>query len=293
MKILVTGSSGFIGKNLVDFLRQDSNNEVIGFDKRPGENKCVNYLGDLTNLEDMLKATKDIDSVCHLGGVGDVYLAFEDPPLAVEANIYGTTNLMKSCLKNGVKKIIYASTWEVYGKPQYQPLDEDHPCNPDHPYSITKREGEQVALSYQEGLKVTSLRLGTAYGKYMRDNAVIPLFIQKGMKKEQITIQGDGLQYRQFTHVYEICNAFKKALQFEHSGEVFNIVGEEKTSIRDLAEGIKKKFPDTEMVYTSARKGDVHSAIVSSEKAEKVLRWKQDIPFEEGLNNLIDYYIKK
>lgn len=82
--------------------------------------------------------------------------------------------------------MIYASTWEVYGRPQYEPVDEHHPTNPDHPYNITKLAGEHLLLSYDafQGLRVVSLRLGTAYGTGMRDNSVFSRFISQATRGE-------------------------------------------------------------------------------------------------------------
>lgn len=201
MRILVTGGAGFIGSHVVDALRE-ANHDVVVFDLNPPPGSHYFVQGDLTNLDDLVRATQGIDYVCHLGGVGDVYLAFENPPLAAACNVMGTANLMEACLRNGAKKVVYASTWEVYGEPRYQPMDESHPCNPDHPYNITKLSGEQIALSYDKlkGVPVISLRLGTAYGTRMRLNSVFSIFIKRARNKEPLTIKGSGAQSRQFTH---------------------------------------------------------------------------------------------
>lgn len=290
MNILLTGGAGFLGCNLLDVLLKKGY-EVTVFDlAKPGQ-ECNFIEGDLRDLEALTNAARKIDYIFHLGGVGDVYLAAEKPYLAAACNVTGTANIMESALKNGIKKVIYASTWEVYGKPKYLPIDENHPCNPDHPYNITKHSGEQLALSYNhlKGTQVVSLRLGTAYGKLMRENSVFSIFAKNALSGKGITIQGSGNQFRQFTHAKDIAQAFIKALESDISGACFNIVSNEKISIKMLAEYISKYVPTT-ITFAEARKGDIASAEVSSEKAKKILGWSPEITFNEGIKELIEYY---
>ena len=290
MKILLTGGAGFLGANLLEVLLNNGH-EVAVFDlAKPGQ-ECDFIKGDLRDLESLNKAAQKIDYILHLGGVGDVYLAAEKPYLAAACNVTGTANIMESALKNDIKKVIYASTWEVYGKPEYLPLDENHPCNPDHPYNITKYSGEQLALSYNhlKGTQVVSLRLGTAYGKWMRDNSVFSIFAKNALSGKGITIQGSGEQFRQFTHARDVAQAFIKAMESEVSGACFNIVSNEKISIKMLADYISKYVP-TKITFTEARKGDIASAEVSSEKARKILGWAPAVTFDEGIKELIEYH---
>lgn len=286
MKVLVTGGAGFVGSHVVSVLL-NAGHEPYVFDIHQPE-QGIFVQGDLTRIEDILAATTGVDAICHLGAVGDVYLAFDDPVLAAMINVVGTANVMKAALHNRLQKVIYASTWEVYGYPQYQPLDEQHPCMPDHPYNITKLSGEQIALSYDrlKGVPVVALRLGTAYGLRMRSNSAFSIFIDQARKGQPITIQGNGHQSRQFTHAHDIGRAFVTALESDVHGSVYNIVAEQSISIRQLAEMIADELP-TEIVYTTARPGDIISAVVSSEKAKNELGWTSLIPFQEGLRELI------
>ena len=287
MKIIVTGAAGFLGSHVADVLREERH-DVLGLDTQDSQWHTI-IKADLLQPDTLMKALEGVDAVCHLAAVGDVYLAFQNPPLAADINVVGTANLLEACSKKGIKKFIYASTWEVYGEPRYQPIDEKHPCNPDHPYNITKLAGEQLALSYDrlKGLPVVSLRMGTAYGSRMRPNAVFSIFIRKGRAGEPITIKGTGEQTRQFTHAKDIGQAFALALTSKLHGEVFNIVSNESISIRKLAELVCSKLP-TSINYEPARAGDIAPAIVSSEKAKRLLGWEPHVSFVNGLYAMID-----
>lgn len=278
-RVLVTGSSGFLGRNVVDFF-QEQNYEVIPFDKTDGKD----IMDDSALKKDLLK----IDYVLHLAAVGDVYLAAKNPKLAATIGVAGTANLIHVAnqLKN-VKKIIYVSTWEVYGEPEYQPLDENHPCNPDHPYSISKYAGELMVKSKLNNIPWVILRLGSAYGPNMRSNAVIPLFINKAINGEEITIARKGNQIRQFTHAVDIAKALMLACEKPVKNEVFNIVSAQKQTIKQIAELVKSKI-DVKIKYGPKRKGDVPPAEVSSAKARKILGWEPHVSFNEGFSDLFN-----
>jgi UDP-glucose 4-epimerase len=287
LKVLVTGGAGFVAPHVVSDL-EDAGHQVVVFDQREPVAGKTWVQGDLTKLDDLVRAAEGVDGICHLAGVGDVYLAFEQPYTAAAANVLGTANVLEAAKRNGVKKVVYASTWEVYGEPVYQPIDEEHPCRPDHPYNITKHAGEELALSYDrlKDVPVIALRLGTAYGRGMRPNAVFSIFVQRAMRGESITIKGTGAQSRQFTHTSDIARAFRIALESPVRREAFNVVALEDISIRQLAEMIAERFP-TEIRFEEARAGDIQPARVSAEKARHMLGWEASVPFRAGLADLI------
>src|SRR5688572_22313750 len=288
MRALVTGAAGFLGRHVArKFLEEGW--EVIAFDTRESDVEGVQSIqGDLLDVEAVDAAVASVDVVAHVAAIGDVYLAAEKPELAAAVNVVGTTNIANAAVAHG-KRVVYASTWEVYGKPAYEPIDEDHPCRPDHPYNITKLGGEMMFLSACElrGLSGVALRLGTAYGPGLRPNSVFRIFIDRARRGEPLTIAGDGSQGRQFTHASDIARAFVLAANADVSGMALNTVAPETTTIRELAERVAARYP-TEIEFGPKRPGDVPPSTVSSKKIEEVLGWRAEAPFEIGLNDLID-----
>ena len=286
MRVIVTGGGGFLGSHVADGLAAAGHDvTVLDLVANP-RHRSVSV--DFMDPEALKGALRGVEGVCHLRAVGDVYLAGDKPALASAVNVVGTANVCDAALVAGVRRVVLASTWEVYGEPHYQPLDERHPCEPDHPYSITKLAGERVALSYArlKKLDVLALRLGTAFGTRMRPNSVFSIFIRRALAKEPITIQGSGQQGRQFTHASDIARGFAAALERGEAGEIYNLVSDEMVSIRDLAEMVVAEIP-TELTYGEARPGEVPSALVSNERAKSDLGWKPQMPFAKGLAELI------
>lgn len=295
MRIVVTGGAGFLGRHVAETVLE-AGHECVVFDAAPigGDLAAAGARqarGCLSSIDDLRDAFRGADAVLHLAGVGDVYLAATKPWLAAEANVVGTTNLAEACVAEGVRRVVYASTWEVYGHPSYEPLDERHPTDPDHPYNITKLAGERMLFAYDRlrDLPVVALRLGTAYGTGMRDNSVFSVFIKRALRGEPITVSGDGLQHRQFTHASDIGRAFLDAARSDLRNEVMNIVADETVTIRDLAEMIVAEAP-TALTFGAPRPGDISPARVSSAKARDLLGWEPRVGFARGLRDLIEHH---
>ena len=288
MRALVTGAAGFLGGHVVRRLLDDGF-EVSGFDLQQIRNDAVRSLtGDLGDVDAVDRAVQGQDVVCHIGAIGDVYLAAAQPALAAAVNVAGSANIGEAARKAGAR-VVYASTWEVYGQPQSEPVDESHPCDPDHPYSITKLAGERMlmAAGHLSDVPVVALRLGTAFGSGLRPNSVFRLFIDRARQGQPITIQGDGSQSRQFTHAADIARAFSLACRSEVRGVVFNTVAPEPISIKQLAETVIARYP-TELLSAPARQGDVPPAIISSARIKETLGWIPEVTFEAGISVLID-----
>lgn len=288
MRVLVTGAAGFLGRHVVSHLLGEGW-DVSGFDLTPNTDlDCPVTIGDLRDGDAIRRAVTGHEIVCHIGAVGDVYLATRDPALAAGANVVGCANVASAASEAGAR-VVYASTWEVYGRPEYEPIDETHPCRPDHPYSITKLAGEQLLLAADrlQGVPVLALRLGTAYGPGMRSNSVFRIFIDRARRGEPITIQGDGSQRRQFTHTSDIARAFELACVSETRGQALNVVSPQSYSIKELAELVIDHYP-TEIRFEQERPGDVSPALVSARRASEMLGWRPRVDFAEGLGDLLE-----
>jgi len=288
MRIVVTGAAGFLGKHIVRRLLQDGH-EVSGFDQlRPSDPEVRVIEGDLRDLSAVENVVYRHEVVCHVGAIGDVYLAGERPGLAAEVNATGSANIGIAAGRHGAR-VVYASTWEVYGQPVYEPIDEDHPCQPDHPYSITKLAGERLLLAAGDlhGVPVLALRLGTAYGSGLRPNSVFRIFLDCARRGEPLTIQGGGAQGRQFTHASDIARAFSLACNSDLHGIALNVVSPQTVSIKELAELVVARYP-TELKFGPARPADVAPALVSSARATELLGWSPVMSFDEGLSELMD-----
>lgn len=287
-RVLVTGAAGFLGTHVARFLSQEGH-EVTGFDLADGADPEVRWIrGDLCDYEAVDDAVRGHDAVCHIGAIGDVYLAAREPARAASINVAGSANVGTAAAKHG-SRVVYASTWEVYGQPTYEPIDEEHPCAPDHPYNITKLSGERLLLAADrlQEVPVLALRLGTAYGPGLRSNSVFRIFLDKARRGEPITIQGDGSQGRQFTHASDIALAFALAVSSDLHGRALNVVAADTISIKELAEAVVARFP-TELTFGPSRPGDVPPALVSSAAAADLLNWTAQVPFERGLSELMD-----
>lgn len=284
----MTGGAGFLGSHVADVLAESGWSVTVVDLAESQRHRTIR--ADLLDPAALEEAFAGAAVVCHLGAVGDVYLAAEKPWLAAQVNVTGSANVCEAALKAGVPRVVYASTWEVYGTPQYQPIDEAHPCAPDHPYNITKLAGERIALAYahlRKGLDVVALRLGTAYGTRMRPNSVFSLFIDRALRGDPITIQGTGQQGRQFVHARDVGRAFAVAAERARNGSVYNVVSDDFVTIKRLAELVTAAIP-TQVVYTEARVADVPTAEVSNALIGRELGWRPEVSFERGLSEIVE-----
>ena len=289
MRLLVTGSSGFLGSHVAEHLAANPEFQVRGFDlQRSASGSVPTTCGDLCDRDAIDAACRGVDVVVHFGGVGDVDLATTDPALAVRANVEGTTNVALAAVQ-AQARVIYASTWEVYGHPEYQPIDEDHPCVPGHFYGATKLAGEQMlhAASVSASLPVVVLRLGTAFGPGMRPNTVFQRFIARGVASQPLIVNGSGEQWRQFTHTSDICRAVSLVCSSGPRNTTLNITSEERVSVLELAETIARIY-GVAITFAPSRHGDPPPGLISSDRARRLLGWRAEVPFARGLAELLN-----
>ena len=296
MKSGVTGGSGFIGSHVVDKLK-DAGHDVKVFDIKPPHRSDVEYCEcDILDLDKILAETKDLDYMFHLAAVSNVNVAYDDPILAVKLNAEGTTNFLEACRKNDIKRFLFASTVWVYAGAVTSEVTEDSPFympGAGHIYTSTKIAGEMFCNDFHKlyGVDYTILRYGIPYGPRARAGTIIPIFIERALKGDPLSIFGDGAQYRNFIYVEDLADGNIAALKDEGKNQIYNLEGMRPISVKEVAETVQKLVGEgVKIEYKEARPGDYGGKFVSMGKAKRELDWEPEVDFEEGMQRYIDWY---
>lgn len=294
MKALVTGGAGFIGSHVVDKLR-DKGVEVRVYDMTmPTYRRDIEYYqGSLLDLEALRMALDKIDVVFHLGAVADVKDVYEEPHYSEAINVRGTINVLEAARRSEIGRIIYASTIWVYSDCAEELVDETTPLPPpSHLYTATKLASEYYCLAYAKlyNIGTTILRYGIPYGPRARPGAVIPVFVAKALRGEPLTIAGEGSQYRKFIYVEDLAEGNVMALKPIAKNKIYNLEGNERVTIKQVAETIQKIIGSVKIEHIPARPGDFSGKEISSELARKELSWEPKVSFEDGLRRYIEWY---
>lgn len=296
MRVLVTGGSGFIGSHVVDRLRVHGHEPVI-FDLAPspylplGEIPIV--LGDIADRDTARRAAHGCDAVIHLAAVADVSDVVADPVRADRVNVHGTQMILEAARHSGVERVVYGSTVWVYGNsPGEEPLDEDASLAlPAHFYTATKLAGEMYCRSYTQlyGQQHTILRFGIPYGPRSRPAAVAAAFVARAQAGKALTIAGDGLQTRQFVYVEDLADGIVAGLAPAGANRIFNLVGSEETSVRQIADTVRETVAPVPVVHGPERPVDVRIGRVSGARAEAELGWASTVEFTAGIRRYVDW----
>ncbi|NOX98120.1 MAG: NAD-dependent epimerase/dehydratase family protein, partial [Nitrospirae bacterium] len=268
-KILVTGGAGFIGSNLVDRLIKEGHEVVIVDDLSTGLERNLNpeakfYKMDIREekLAEVF-ATEKPDFVSHHAAQMDVRRSVREPMFDAAVNILGSLNIIENCRKHKVKKIIYISTGgAVYGEPDYLPVDEKHPIEPECQYGISKHTVEHYLHLYKltYGLNYTVLRYPNVYGPRQNPHGeagVNAIFIGKMLKNEVPTIFGDGKQLRDYVYVDDVVKANLLSLE-RGEGQIYNIGSGIGTSVNKIYQTLQGILGFQEAPkYASSRTGEI------------------------------------
>ena len=179
----------------------------------------------------------------------------------------------------------------MYGSSNgHGPLKEDEPFSlPGHLYTATKLAGEMYCSSFGElyGLETTIARFGIPYGPRARPATVLAAFVAKALADEPITIAGDGTQSRRFVYVEDLAEGVVATLEPVASGRVYNLVGAENTTVRDIADTVSRVVRAVPIVHIEGRPGDIQGAEVSGERAERELGWKATTSYDDGVRRYL------
>lgn len=297
MNILITGGNGFIGRNLIDFLKEH-NLYVLDKEQRY-ETLDVRYLyGDITKIEDIfwcfqLAELNDekIDYVIHLAAESGIIPSLKNPLKSIDVNINGTKNLLEISRKKEVKKFIFASSGGNVLGHQEPPVTEDTIPQPVSPYGASKIAGESLCQSYFRsfGLNTIILRFSNVYGpwSFHKKGNFFPELLKKMKNNETFSIFGDGEQTRDFIYVDDLCNAIISCLNNEKAnGEIFQLGINKEISINQIINELNY----TNIEYCEERIGEVKRSFCDNSKAKKMLGWEPSIDLKTGIEKLIYWF---
>lgn len=245
MRVAITGGLGFIGNCIVKKLLKHGHRVlVIDIRKDKAPEGAELRLADVTNFDQMVQLLNNIDVVYHLANTV-LNVVRRQPHLAVNLDILGTTNILEACVKNDIKKIIYASSFYVYnGLPQNFKVDENWRSDifKTEMFGVAKLVCERLVLEYHRlyGLKYVILRYGPVYGPSDRCTSVICEFVKTGLRGDPLVIWGQGKRKNQYTYVEDTAEGSVKALPFEN--EIFNLISPGYVEIRQIAELLSKSM---------------------------------------------------
>ena len=315
--VFITGGAGFIGCNFLKYM----------FDKYPNYNfivldaltyastkDCIpKYIQESPRFEFIQGSITDTDVVDNImersnlvvnfAAETDVTRSIQDDLVFVTSNVLGTRTLLRSLLKYraNVERFIHISSSEVYGTADREPMDEEHPLNPRSPYAATKAGAERLVYSYccTYDLPVMTIRAFNNYGPNQHIEKMLPRFITSAIKQVPLNIEGSGLQRRDWICTFDVSSAIDRILHIPNfdsiKNQVINIGTGKAISVLEIAKMILKHFnlpEDRYLKFVEDRPGQVDTHISSTEKALKLLNWKTQISFEEGLKNTIQWYIE-
>lgn len=308
---LVTGGAGFIGSNLCEAILKMGYKVRCLDDLSTGKQANVdlflddpNYTfikGDIKDLDTCMAACEGVDYVLNQAAWGSVPRSIEMPLVYERNNIMGTLNMMEAARQQGVKKFVYASSSSVYGDHPVLPKKEGQEGNLLSPYALTKRVDEEFAKLYTKlyGLDTYGMRYFNVFGRRQDPDgayaAVIPKFIKQLMNDEAPTINGDGMQSRDFTYIENVIEANLKACLASHeaAGNVFNIAYGGREYLIDIYHSLTKALgKDIEPKFGPDRTGDIKHSNADISKAREMLGYDPDYDFDSGLKLAIDWYVE-
>lgn len=311
-KVLITGSAGFIGSSLAEYLIS-SGFEVIGLDNfspfypreiKEGNISSLKENPNFTFIECDVKAKEQLDALpsfdflIHLAAKAGVRPSIENPQAYIDTNITGTHNLLKLCASRSVKKIVFASSSSIYGNSKHLPfVEEGYEYEPISPYAFTKRSCELMNHTYHHlyDLDIINLRFFTVFGPRQRPDLAIHKFVRLLEAGEEIPMFGDGSTARDYTFIDDIVGGIKSSMDYldEHEGvfEIVNLGNHTPVKLKDMIEavadvvGVEPKIKELPM-----QEGDVDITFASIEKAKRLFGYNPGTSFKDGLEKFYEWH---
>lgn len=315
-KVLVTGGAGFIGSNVAEYLLErgddvvivdevndyydptiKENNLKLLQDKMEGqEGRLSIYRGDICDESFMLDVfeTERPEWVCHMAARAGVRPSIQDPYIYIHSNIRGTTNLMELSHKFNVQNFVFASSSSVYGGSSSTYFSEDENVdNPVSPYAASKKACELLSYTYHHlyNLNVSALRFFTVYGPRGRPDMAPFKFIDRVSRGLELQQFGDGSSSRDYTYISDIVDGVVRAIDHPHPYEVFNLGKGNGTSLKEFISLVQKHVGKKANIKVMPdQPGDVPYTCADVSKAYRLLGYKAQVSFEEGIKNTAKWY---
>jgi len=317
MRYLITGGAGFIGSHLAERLLSRGDDVIIIDDLCTGSIRNIEHLKDRPGFEYIIDSifnrpllaelVDDCDVIFHLAASVGVKLIVESPVRTIETNVKGTESVLEVANKKK-KKVLVASTSEVYGKASKIPFSEDDDlvmgptCKGRWSYACSKAIDEFLALAYwkEKKLPIVIVRLFNTVGPRQtgRYGMVLPTFVRQALAGQPLTIYGDGTQSRCFAHVSDVVEALIQLTEEPQAvGEIFNVGSQEEISIRGLAELVKAKTnsesPLRYIPYDEAYEEgfeDMHRRVPDISKIGALVNFRPSRNTEEIVASVVDYF---
>lgn len=304
MKILITGGAGFIGSHLVRKLQAEGHEAVALDNLSTGLRENLPEGTELIEMDvcgeglENIVAVGNFDAIVHLAGQTMVNVSIENPAFDAEQNILGTIHVLEAARKNGVGRVVFASTAASYGDVLEAdlPVKEAKELAPMSFYGLSKVTVERYLNLYHTiyGLDYVVLRFANVYGERQGDGGeggVISIFAKRIAEEKEITIFGDGEQTRDFIYAGDIASGIYAALQTEQVNAAYNLSTQTETSLRELV-NILSNIAGRKITpkYGPEREGDIYKSMLSNARAKRGLSWKPVVPLEEGLKRTYDHF---
>jgi NAD dependent epimerase/dehydratase len=309
--ILITGADGFIGSHLTErlleegckvkaFVYYNSFNSWGWLDTLSKEklDQIEIFSGDIRDPNGVRTAMKGIDIVFHLAALIAIPFSYHSPDSYVDTNVKGTLNIIQAAKDLGTERVLVTSTSEVYGTAQFVPITEEHPKQPQSPYSASKIGADAIADSFFRSfdLPLTIVRPFNTYGPRQSARAVIPTIITQLLNGKQEIKLGDTTPTRDLLFVKDTVNGFLEIAKCDQLiGHEVNVATQSEISIHDLAmEMINQINPSAKIVTDSDRlrpeKSEVFRLFGCNEKIKKYTNWTPQFDLQQGIKETIDWF---
>jgi dTDP-glucose 4,6-dehydratase len=309
-RVLVTGGAGFISSNFIRHLLRSTPYEVVSLD-------ALTYAGNIENLADVIsherlsfvhgdirdsRLVRDVvagvDVIVNAAAESHVEKSIaEGAREFVTTNVEGTQILLDAMREAPLERFILISSSEVYGTARYAPMDEEHPLEPRSPYAATKAGADRLAYAYHVTyeLPIVIVRPFNNYGPRQHPEKVIPRFITQALDDEPLSVHGDGGASRDWLYVDDDAEAIEAIIEAPIevvAGETINIATGLDVAVAEIAELVLELLgrPSSLRENVEERPGQVRRHIGSTDKAERLLGWRAQTRFEDGLERTVAWY---